>query len=480
MGEKDGPYQLDPWHHIVEINFPSELITKLDFVNNKYKVKNKLQTRSEVLWREHGTGVPYNSDKYPVWMTGVGLDCRGRRDDSVHPLKVEIGAAPLATRSAYLKNKIAAPTKENPGALDVFTKLNYTIIIEFDWFDRAMRERERATRQTPEYSDWVIEPTDILFRSAYVNSSGISNIAACYQAADFSYHYNPSFQRIEYGENDDTYWYYMGPVFDYWTLFYFFEFARDNSGSPERHYGADGYGAFWGYTDWPPGAAEAIEPYAFPNVGQLDSPLWTSNPFGQSYYDKIYIAEEWWDVQAVPKLAVFDTVQFRSSEHARVLPPSTADAFEGPYYGYFEDGHTANIGTSGTTSGLEQYPPGTSKWNDLYGRNRVAITITGNRMAISVNGGEVTAYDDVDSKFAMPRPLPEGSTFYPVADPAIPFAATPAGYWFQLGACAIYRCIWLKHTPVADSKLPWMSTIRTLPAANSPQWDTDMKPPAGI
>lgn len=122
---------LDELTDIVRVSWEQDTI--LDFVHDKYRVKSKRQTRPEVLeaaalsWVQTPVAVP-GFESLPF--EGIGLDLLG-------PLDIFGMPTTFPTRSAKLRNKTATPSAQNPGALNEFTFLNYTIVIEFDWFDIA-------------------------------------------------------------------------------------------------------------------------------------------------------------------------------------------------------------------------------------------------------------------------------------------------------------------------------------------------------
>jgi hypothetical protein len=117
-------YQLAPWNHIVAVHWPRKKndVTKLDFVNDRYKVRGKIQAIDEVI----------SNPEYRIADGDyAGLDLAdGLRSVPTHPLDIP------ASRAVYLKNKTPTPDKDNPGALNEFTFLNYTIVWEGDVIDR--------------------------------------------------------------------------------------------------------------------------------------------------------------------------------------------------------------------------------------------------------------------------------------------------------------------------------------------------------
>jgi hypothetical protein len=144
MTEYHPDYVIGPFKFLVEVKFPDP-ITKLDFVNNRYQVKGKKQILAQVL--DDGSRDPPRTDGQVYdatqWLKpGKGLDLRGRKDFSLSgTAEADILFPPLQAR---LKNRETVPTKANPGALNEFTFLDYTIVLEFDWFDRKPVMEDRA------------------------------------------------------------------------------------------------------------------------------------------------------------------------------------------------------------------------------------------------------------------------------------------------------------------------------------------------
>jgi hypothetical protein len=110
----------------------------------------------------------------------------------------------------------------------------------------------------------------------------------------------------------------------------------------------------------------------------------------------------------------------------------------------------------------------------IEGRNRVAVSVTKNRIAMAVNGGNATVLFKPPT-FTMPRVAKSGKK------PNTYFATEPAGTEsspnplnqhpeVKLGGSAIWRCVWLYRKPKKDSKLKAMSVIRDLPDADDSGW----------
>lgn len=113
---------LDMFTDIIAVHWPDNIITKLDFVGNKYMVRGKIQELTDVL----GGPLPEYEAEQQGWRTADGLDLRhfghvyGELDGS---------------KTAWLKNKVYPPTKNNPGALNEFLFADGTFVIEWDWGD---------------------------------------------------------------------------------------------------------------------------------------------------------------------------------------------------------------------------------------------------------------------------------------------------------------------------------------------------------
>lgn len=122
MADNHGPYQQDPFTHIVEIHFPAGLITKLDFVGNRYMVRGVDQELEDVL----GGPLPEYAAEQVGWRTSAGLDLR-----HLGSTYGELDGA----KTAWLKNKVYPPTKEEPGALNEFLFADGTFVIEWDYGD---------------------------------------------------------------------------------------------------------------------------------------------------------------------------------------------------------------------------------------------------------------------------------------------------------------------------------------------------------
>lgn len=101
-----------------------EDITKLDFVNDKYMVRGKFQKRNQVV------------TSYDIVEPGSGWN---------------MGAiSEVSSFDNSLKNKRAVPTHRSPGALNEFSRLDYTMVIEWDEFD--------ITSSTQDYAFYELTP----------------------------------------------------------------------------------------------------------------------------------------------------------------------------------------------------------------------------------------------------------------------------------------------------------------------------------
>lgn len=400
-GPNRGPYQQDPFTHIIEIHFPSGEVTKLDFVKNKYKVKGQLQNRDEVI-------------DHPEWrIDASGLDLRGSEDLLAPP------------RMAKLINKTGGPSATVRGALNEFTFLDYTIVLEFEWYDRksAYYAAHPEYVPSPETGAMGFNEHDIFFASHEDDEIDRLNTFEMIQSntPELVDGVNPT---TFYGDDFDGWVPYITDpdtgVVETWKREYSYAYEI-SSVEPGPVPMLDGTGFPIQFFDGPE------PPFAFgqpPPWGVSRTTVWEQDPYTAYPVDDAFVA--------------YDRTGDISSDH-RIVPTGAS-----------LDPDFANRWTGGA---------------DLpFGINRVAMTVSAGKIVVSVNHGDpfsITA----GSKFTVPR-VP--------ADLLAWFETATTPWKFMFNATMHLRCVWLFRTKKPDSALKAMSEVKPLPEANSPKWD---KPP---
>lgn len=421
-----GPYQLDPFNHIVAIHFPSTAITKLDFVNDRYKVRGQLQTLTDVVTN-------------PEYRVAGGLDTRGQTSGSPDLTQF--------ARNTFLKNKTGGPTAAIKGANNEFAYLDYTIVFEFDWFDReaAMIEASPGTYDSGTGNGWanpetfietqIFSRTEALFpynKFAMVQPLEIDQVAEGYPSTLITSTTDHDFWLDQADVNPETYG--PGAPFEHDSRRFYriitLEYSSPNTASFDWVWWKsvdDGPSPIGSWSDLSLSGAALAAMYP-PSWGQ--SYLVTTEHDAETYVsvsDHMAI----WDTQAfVPQFE--GTVPYRL----------------GPGAALYRMGSNANQMNGGLRL--------------VHGRNRVALTVTADRIAACVNGG---------GPFVVKQP----ST---IPIPRVPYngvAFTDEDAGFMFSSSSLWRCVWLFRKKVADDRdLRAMSVVQPLPSATSPKWD---KPP---
>lgn len=448
-----GPYQQDPFTHIVEIHFPGG-ITKLDFVHGRYMVQGLAQNFDEVLGDDLSSGGITLRDGATQrgWrVDNVGLDLR-ETDGSGRYTEVK--------GQAFLKNKTATPDKKNPGALNETLRNNYTLVLEFDWEDvlghlqaespggfddgfdvlyDIMYNVNRLTEEgltisNAELIGFVegIPAHDVTTTVNYFPVGGPgpyydTGFTDASEAADFYFNYNPEVAGsiVNYKIKWDT-----GTI---WMPAENFDLV----GAP---YGA---GPATLYTDsLSPGGFDPDTGYPYGEV------LSETLPPPHVTVDHIPAIEDDYPYTITPELAVFETNSASTMINGRIVGAAPDAMFE----------TRAPI-----TDGNLPAP---------YGRIRLAMTIDGNRLAASVNGGAVAGMT-APALFSRPYSAGTGSDGKPIEyykiepDPSHPFQKTYEAYFSFVG---IVRCMWISRKKYKDADLIRMSQIKPLPLATDPKW----------
>lgn len=442
----NGLISLDPFTDIVAVSW-GDLVTKLDFVNHRYKVRGRLQNINEVI----------DHPEYRV--IGQGLDLRGRTGGGV--------VSPIApVRTAFLKNKAEEVTRANPGALNEFTFLNSTIVIELDWPSRyaaliaAGNYSETSWEGTmfgpfPENTThWWVAPfgpgihPDYFFQSNYVNEVGLAQAIERKLVAAIEDELLPS--------TEDS---------DQWVPQTGFPLALTENSVEGGNVGFEWVNPLTGAHLW-------VHPYDA--VG--DGPVWylwlhqafykygtgrlTAGPYPASGIDTL---SSFYSVDnprsgdlpyGVSQILIDnqpdeDDWIFRPTN--QIVAYSTPDAFT-------TFGQIAPDGAAYDSADFGEFYNGRVTAHE---RIRIAINFRSDRIDFAVNGSDVISLE-ANAGFAFPRVPPSGRKYFKASDGAV----------FGMSGYFIYRCIWLYRTQKRRADLKKLSVVRTLPAANSPLWDT--------
>lgn len=416
-----GPYQQDPFDHIIAIHFPhgNNAITKLDFVNNRYMVKGKTQALADVVVE-------------PEYRVAQGLDTRGRDDADA----VEIVRPP---RTAHLRNKVDPPTKTNPGALNEFLFLGGTVVAEFDTLDFGAAydlisgyDPPRGYNRFYPIMEWRDTEADRYF--SVTNAEVYVLESPLIPAYDETVHH--PFSKVH-----DVAYYDTGCTTEA-ELNALFDSAQ--VGHPIHYFPSPSVFAFGTY--WVDGAAldgagitKGTGPYYLWHDDRgFDVQLSPTQPDDNLvivHHNEVPAVDYF---KAVPDLAVFEQGDYPVT--GRSIGANVNDPIGGP-------------GTPVTNGGL----------STGYGRTRIAITATGIKLAASINGGPAVIIGG-DSLFGIPQVPPDFHTYFPAGD----------RYKVIMALEGFMRCIWLFRKPKANDLLHLMSAVQPLPAATSPKWT---KPP---
>lgn len=443
-------YVIGPFKFLVQINFPGKG-TKLDFVNNRYQVAGKRQLITEVI------------DRPNLRRDTKGLDTRAFDKDNKPSLL-------LNPVTANLKNKTGDPQKSKPGALNEFNYLQYTIVFEFDWFDRkpVMESVGGLDPNTWDRIETFISSTmdpKGAFKVAQVSKTTPVTPRSCdlvrigndswvqdldhFPAPD----HPPPYEIAAYGDHDFP----IGP-FDPNVTYYksapggdIYFWSRDYDILPPRGYSvaqledpgyadpgppiprefSEGFNAMAdedmalcglpGRITWIPKRGYFGSEGDLPSIGLAPAHAWKIGiaTGGSSFTER--------------KLNAYDV-----EKDYRITPP-----------GHYDD----QVGLI-----LDGTP-----FKD--GRNRIAVNIYKNRIAISVNGSARQRLVR-RSTFQIPR-IPLGRA--DAKDKRNKYFTSGQRPIFQLGGSCLWRCLWL-HENIADISLPGLSIVQPLPDADDKYW----------
>lgn len=398
---------LDPWTYPIAVHW-SRGITKLDFVHDHYMVRGKIQGRADVLGDTHGT--IRDAEEQRSWVTlGQGLDLR--TFDSGGDISAN-------ARRAYLRNKTAEPDRDNPGALNEFLRLGYTVVIEFDWVDIPAA---LAASNPGAYGNGVDAVYDIMTSADRLNTEllVLSSVE----------------RLIEYTSDTTTiwhgYWHYVDNGFPQgseevrYTAVWVDEIADPSGEYSGRGDPAYGYAPFW--APW--------------------------RPADESWSNTGSVTEQ--DYVMVPQVSAYEWDQATTRINGRII---------GAMPDVYND---STVPMQVADAGVRLAAP--------FGRVRMAVTATKNRLAASVNGGDPIQLQR-PPLFTMPRPYPTDEsgiqlTYFPIGnDPNFPTLQKTYEVFFHLPG--FVRCVWLYREPRLPSQLKKLSVIRPLVEPDHPAWKT--------
>lgn len=523
---------VDTFAWISLVDFGDDL-TKLDFVHNRYMVRGYAQKLEAVI----------NQPDFRV--PDVGLD-----------LTLPEG---VGSNIAGLKNHTSVPTRRHPGALNEFSRLNYTLVIEFDQVDLHARalannpEADDSYNNDPgsgTYSDldtgvpggmvltkgngW--DRTENFINSYYLSGTDKSQLFTLQTGSDytpvnatFTFDYESScfvrpLSSPEYANSPGPYQKGKSaptPGYDRNLADRFIGFV-DSEGNPYYIFNDGGTGGSQ-YFLW---EMVANQPYVFIASGDGLPPgpqgetipgiapwkEWFADTPGAGSLFGNSSDPGWWYNQnggtfANPGMA--DPNPYRSAMFAAGDtdiglvtmtsggPPFALDQFgehscfpihsdyyatiRGPYItsttftGYNDDGVKVSGRFLPDTVYAPQYNLEPLKGTPyvINGRNRVAINVAGDHLAMAVNGGEYQVIQK-EQGFNRASHVTEGP------DPDNPDITVKYlkpfdgdnGFVFNFEASMIVRCVWLYRKRKSDKLLPRLSRIRDLPEADDPNWKT--------
>lgn len=438
------PYQpgaaVDIFSTVVAVHWEEDK-TILDFVHDRYMVRGKMQKRAEVL---EPPNVGWVQTPVSVGGTlpseGWGLDLR----NGVGPDGIPTDSFP---RVARLRNKTAEPNRTNPGALNEFTFLDATVVIELDYFNDSDAFYATVGGFDP-YDNISWNKYAIPIECRYTRTSEGSPDGSFFIQQAMQYYTGPEKMIITIGESD----------FDFWTsdgLSYDAEGNLDAEGTFrrwDRHilYSLGGWPATTipGEFDTPPDGSESQSSGDYVastgGAGPLILLEGTEPPPGA------FARGPTWDF-------------FVTGAAAVVTKPSFA-AY---------DGRRADVDTSRTPRSTAPWETADGKWhpNHLgaypapYGRVRIAANVTAKDIAIAANGGDPVVVSRA-SDLQIPRltpgaPVPgnpgKRSSWFPVATGA-PFFDPGAEVRFE-GFIRIRYVRLYRKPPRKNASLKQLSVV---------------------
>lgn len=402
-----GPYQLDPWQSIVAVHFPKgDQPTKLDFVGNRYMVRGQDQELAEVIGSPHHDAEAQLACEVP----GVGLDLRQYNSFGVQ----------ASGKTVYFRNKTDKPDKTNPGALNELLRHDYSLVVEWAWFDVL----EELNRQSP---------------------GGFTHWDAVYPLLQTQGNVDDTFFVISNAEKV------MPPEEGvYQTAAWDYHMLRDNG---------DGTGLFvCNLVDMPVGAEGFTPPP--PSWGSGDGSTFIA-PLGAPN-DEVFI---------VPGTsATFYPYSVDASVCAYELPvgSSSDDQIGGRLVGAWPD----YLNDTGVPMANGQLPAPQGTAFDLT-INRMAVTVDGDRLVAAVNG---TGLVELEQPATFSRPYPTDpdtgitSTYYPIEPmDGAPWMNT---YEALTSLPGIIRCIWIYRKKKSNEQLLELSKVKPLTPPTDPKWKT--------
>lgn len=419
------PIPLDMFTDIIAVHWPDNEITKLDFVGDRYMVRNKDQELIDVL----GVDFPDNfieltAEEQRLLRGPEGLNLIKEQSD---------GTLNFLPYKAWLKNKYLEPDKKHPGALNEFLRFNYTMVMEYDSIDFSSRIVSEGN--APDDSGSVDLWFDLI---AVEQREDLSGYAPGLRLTTTSRFYATEEATID---TVDAVWHYnilAGPGT-----------AEGESGDPFRYLVQAEMQVLSG----------SIPPGYVPQ-----EPTWGRAPF----LIAIVPANENIDFfESEPGTAYRPTASVALNERA-------GSAIEGrvigaaPDDGTYIDGFSSRALTGAAGGGLQS----------PYGRNRIAFTVTSEKMVVAINGNEPFYLKAPSPLLTMPRPYPEdGSggrlTYYPIEYIHEGFSNTAHQNLEVFFSSHIkVRCVWLYRKPKTDKKLKGLSTVKPLTPPDSPKWKT--------
>lgn len=439
-----GPYQLDPFDHIVAIHFPHgpKAITKLDFVNNKYKVRGRSQSLEDVIGDEGPGHQPAATQQ--SYRTSAGLDL----------LRYDSFGLTIGQKKAFLKNKVAVPTKLDPGALNEFLFLNSTMVIEFDWIDvPKILNLQGAGGGFPSGVDVNYEILSSVNVGAgeffTVGTAELQQFVAGVPAHDvvdtvpYNKYAGPYYSTgfSDPAAADAAFDAFNGPAGPHGTIGEYFML----DGMVYAH--ANAFTAI-GYPFSEPAAWLWFSGFAADFIFAIDKP---ADLVFTTHVEEIPDGEPY---TMVPNLAVYELGAGSPPIDGRIIG-AVADP-NGSYAPMIDSGSSAQLPAP-------------------YGRVRIAVTMRAEKLIASVNGGDPVSMTHAPL-FSTPRVPPEGKSYFEAKTLGGVTSPLYRNYEVYFNLPGIVRCVWLFRKPKPDNQLKTMSVVQPLPARNSPKWDN---PPGG-
>ena len=395
------PLGLDPWTDIVAVHWSPGGDTKLDFYNKKYMVRGKIQLLADVL----GVDFDFNSAlSQRALVTADVLDLR--RYSGGHLL--------IAPSTAWLKNKTTTPSKTNPGALNEFLRMDWTMVMEFDWPDIY---------------------TEVNWAGGFPEGLDVS-----YQFFGIEEYLDTSNRRVLNIANAESKQA-VGTI------------SLVNAGA--WHYPlntpSDGINPpTWGPAVWVPGSSP--DGVGFPRPLQGEG-----------------IIFPWWTQPPDEPFTTADTV----GDIDYTIEPAVA-VYETTYDDGYINGRMVGAAADAETFTLDPFvPSGAGVLPIPYGRNRVAVTISSSKLEVSVNGRDAIKAAGTPL-ITSPRAGASGSGsdwYYPISYTFPELSLTQDQNLEALfNAPLVVRCVWLTRTKRSAAALKQMSVVRPLPLAASDYW----------